>query len=165
MQKEGSWETELSKKVEAENWWNPKLMNTPVYFSHSICTQKGGNSLSIPRWQRREFGSTPTILKHDERRPVLEAGLRVELQEKSKWCCYLVCRVLTLRSLDVKPLPDIWVLSHFPSTENAGIYISVSGRKCKSAPAPCQPALRTESAACVKEAKHDRWDWRMDTCQ
>lgn len=84
---------ELSKKVEDENWWNSKLMNTPVYFSHAICTQKVERKklTEHSRWQKRELGNTPTVPKHDDKRPVLKAGLRVELQKKKVQMVLLSC--------------------------------------------------------------------------
>lgn len=73
--KEGAWETEF---VQAENWQHSKLLNTHVDFCHVVCTQKkqiGENSLNIPRRQRT--WKYPN--RHDGRRPVLEAGLKIEL--------------------------------------------------------------------------------------
>lgn len=113
----------------------------------------------------REYGCTPTVPKHDERRPVLEAGLSRITRKGPNGVAIFSVEYWYLEVLTSNLFLTFGCSHISTSTENAGMYLSVTDRKCKRAPAPCQPALRTESAACVRQAKHNRWDWRMDTCQ
>lgn len=71
VQADGSWK--LTKLKDAQYPW--RFLSCPLHPKQ----QEGGNSLNIPRWQRKKLGNTPTVPRYDSRRPVLEPGLRVEV--------------------------------------------------------------------------------------